>query len=452
MALIAALAGVASNALSIEASLAAGLPIWVVCFTTIMPLSFLIIPSLVRIKGWLQGPSLYFVVTLLGTLLLIGLTAGGTVATSLIYIAAFPAFTSIVMGYRRGLMAAGVTIIILAGLYWFHPYLGPPAYELTHASVAMWNAFSLIILTIALMGALSVYHRALEKTSARLDTALQHARGAQQQLVRHRNHLARKVKARTQDLETKAKELEIALSREKELSQMQADFIAMASHEFRTPLTIIDGAVGRMRKYVERGEHDRLLDKADQIEKTVARLTALISQTLDAARYNEGQLQLQVLAYSPTDLLSAMVDDLRLTAPEHGIILKTEALPERMSGDQELIQRAVFNVIQNAVKFSNTGTTVMIRTERAGDEVCISVLDEGLGIPSDEVDRVMERFYRASTSTGRVGTGVGLFLSNNIVRAHGGRLTISSEEGSWTRVDIVLPIHTGPHEVSTQAA
>ncbi|MCI8359856.1 MAG: HAMP domain-containing histidine kinase, partial [Clostridiales bacterium] len=211
------------------------------------------------------------------------------------------------------------------------------------------------------------------------------------------------------------------------------------SHELRTPLTAIRGWGETVKSSI--GADDGLVEKGVGVILSEAdRLSGLVEELLDFSRMQSGRLSMQVrrtdilaelgeAVYTYEELARRQGLDLSFIAPEH--------LPPVM-GDGDRLKQVFINIIDNAVKYTNTGGQVLV--EAAEQEGCIQVTvkDTGVGIPAQDVDRVKEKFFK-SNKTVR-GSGIGLAVADEIVKQHKGLLFVESKEGVGTTVTIVLPV------------
>ncbi len=262
------------------------------------------------------------------------------------------------------------------------------------------------------------------------------------ELIANRDELAARVEERTQTIRNQSLELEKALDRERELNRMQTEFVSMASHEFRTPLTIIDGVARRLEKRAGRFTPDDIRERAGSIRSTVKRMTMLVERTLDASRLSSGRIRLTPETFNLRELLSEVITRHREVAPGYTIESDIERLPDALFGDARLLDNVLTNVVSNAVKYSGENKLVAIRGEIDDEYAVIRVKDYGVGIPEAELNKIFQRFFRASTSTGIPGTGIGLNLVKSLVEMHFGLVSINSVEGKWTEVTIRLPLES----------
>lgn len=229
---------------------------------------------------------------------------------------------------------------------------------------------------------------------------------------------------------------------QRKLDEDRDAFLATLSHDLKNPLTGIVGYAQMLARRIGRTEAPEWLPRGlGQIETNAHRTIAMLDELLDLARLRMG-LTLQ-LERRPTDLVGlagAAVAAHQTLAEKHLVELRT-ALPALVGvWDRFRLARVLDNLLGNAIKYSPSGGPVHVTVDRQGQTAVLAVADQGIGIPAEEVPLVLERFTRASNAVGFLGTGVGLWSVNHLVRAHGGELAIESEEGVGTTVTVRLPL------------
>ena len=236
--------------------------------------------------------------------------------------------------------------------------------------------------------------------------------------------------------------LEEKLAAERHLTQLQRNFVSMASHEFRTPLTIIDGHAQRLNKLRERIGTEEINTRASKIRAAVLRMTHLIDNLLTSTRLVESGAGLY---FHPQEVdLRELVHDVcqlhREISPGSTI---EEALGDRsllMVGDPKLLSQVFDNLLSNAIKYSPGAGIAKITAGIEDGRLVVGVEDNGIGIPPGDIERLFERYFRGSNVSGIVGTGVGLNLVKMVVDLHGGDIVVASEEGNGSRFTVRLPI------------
>ena len=273
----------------------------------------------------------------------------------------------------------------------------------------------------------------------------------EKELIRHRDHLQELVDAATREVKVTAEELKEALTKERKLNELQRQFVSMASHEFRTPLTIIDGAAQRLKRraHTDSLTSEDTLHRTDKIRDAVQRMTQLMESTLMAARMEEGKIKVDI---GPCDIgkvvqeVCARHQDIAQT---HVIAYELVDLPETIQADTSSIEQVLTNLLSNAVKYAPGAPDIEVMAATSGDQIVISVRDHGIGIDQDDLPSIGERFFRAKTSTGIAGTGIGLNLVKKLVEEHGGTASVESVKGEGSTFTIRLPVEGPVHSEQT---
>lgn len=254
---------------------------------------------------------------------------------------------------------------------------------------------------------------------------------------------------------TGRKQLEKELTKEKEIAdasvaleraarEAQRQFLAMISHEFRTPLAVISTAAQTMGLTAEdEATSQRLL----RIERSVRHMNGMIEACLLDDRIEGAGLLLRSSLFDPKALVCRIAEAAQAAAPHHRICVAAEALPN-LAGDERLLGVALSNLMENAVKYSPSDTVIEVALRQEGDNAVFSVADRGPGIPDDERELVFEKYYRGA-ATGRIpGAGLGLHLTRHIVTAHGGAVGIRNRPDAGALFTIRLQL---PHIVPPDA-
>jgi two-component system OmpR family sensor kinase len=236
--------------------------------------------------------------------------------------------------------------------------------------------------------------------------------------------------------------LEEQLAQEQRLALLQRNFVSMASHEFRTPLTIIDGHAQRLIKTKDTLPPAEIGERAGKIRAAVLRLTHLIDNLLNSARLFDGGA---TLYFHPAEMDMAAL--LREVCQLHREMVPGAEIAERLSGaampmigDAKLLYQLFSNLLSNAVKYSPGGGAIEVDAEVRVDEIVVAVADRGIGIPANDLERLFERYHRGGNVSGIVGTGVGLYLVKMVADLHCGRVEVTSAEGAGSRFTVHLPV------------
>jgi signal transduction histidine kinase len=226
-----------------------------------------------------------------------------------------------------------------------------------------------------------------------------------------------------------------------EADRLKDEFVALISHDLRTPLTSILGYLELTLE--EEGLTPTQRSYLEVVERNAQRLLRLVSDLLFVARLEAGQLELHESEVDLAAVAQQSVMEAEPRAAARGITLKckTEPVPD-VAGDRGRIFQLFDNLVSNAIKFTPEGGEVRVSVTQANGAVRLEVADTGIGIPEVEQRRLFERFFRASTASERQiqGTGLGLYISRAIVEAHGGEISFESEPGRGTAFRIDLPI------------
>jgi signal transduction histidine kinase len=236
-----------------------------------------------------------------------------------------------------------------------------------------------------------------------------------------------------------------------QLSKLRSEFVSIVSHEFRTPLTGIQGFSELIRD--EELTPAQTREYAEDINKDARRLARLITDMLDLDRMESGRMALN---YDPVDLNRIIADaaaQFRLSAAEHPIELDLDPLLPALVGDADRLTQVVTNLLSNAIKYSPTGGAVELQTKDAGQSVIFTVRDHGIGIPAAQLEKIFDRYSRIDTSETRViqGTGLGLPIVRQIVQLAEGKVWATSEEGHGAVLHVQLPV-LEPSSPATLAA
>lgn len=254
-----------------------------------------------------------------------------------------------------------------------------------------------------------------------------------------------KVMTTNHALMEKTAQLKEALKQEQEMRKMQNDFVALVSHEFKTPLQIIDSTREVLsRKMKSQNVFDESIQKSlDRIKSGVTRMGSLITSTLNLAKMESGESQIK-LERVTFDLKKFVEDIIEKNMPlavnkNIKLLIKIDDLPQDFSGDPKLLEHSVTNVISNAIKYSRNDTSVKILAKSNNEKVGLRVIDQGIGIPKEDLKNIGKKFFRAGNTLAVAGTGIGLYLSKYFIELHGGDLLIESEMNVGSTFTLVLP-------------
>jgi signal transduction histidine kinase len=226
--------------------------------------------------------------------------------------------------------------------------------------------------------------------------------------------------------------LHLSRRRVEHMVQMRDQFLSLASHELKTPLTALLVHVELMQR---RAEHDNRLNERHRrslgvIESQSRRLARLVNALLDVSRLQYGNLELERTVVDVTMVVQRLMAEMQPTAPRHTFNVAVAAEPVYVEVDELRFEQVLFNLVQNAIKYSPNGGVVNVSVEQSEHEVQIRVRDEGVGIPAEALPHVFDRFFRVESEqiNNAGGFGIGLSVVKDIVSLHGGRVQAESWE------------------------
>jgi len=238
------------------------------------------------------------------------------------------------------------------------------------------------------------------------------------------------------------------------LQRIRTEFIDNLGHELRTPLTNVSLLAETLAADAA-SLPARAAERVARIEVETGLLVQMVEELLDLARIESGAGALVVDDLDLGRLAAATADRIRLFAERQGVAVEVEAPPgvPLVRGDAQRLGQALLNLLHNAVKFSDGGSTVIVRVTPAESRVMVAVEDRGQGIPRAALPRIFERFYKVdrARTRGAGGTGLGLSIARHIVEAHGGQIWVESEEGVGSTFAFSIPV-TGPELRATPGA
>lgn len=219
------------------------------------------------------------------------------------------------------------------------------------------------------------------------------------------------------------------------------EFSANVSHELKTPLTSISGYAEMMENGMVASMED-IRTFSGSIHKEALRLIALIEDIIRLSRIEEEPRQENLLEpVKMDDLCGAVLESLEPVAQKAGVTMKLEGNVPAVLGEDSMLSEMVYNLCENAIKYNRPGGSVWVRLEEQAEEICLTVKDNGIGIPEDSQLRVFERFYRVDKSRSKQigGTGLGLSIVKHVMEFHQGRVELESALGAGTEIRVFLP-------------
>ncbi len=245
----------------------------------------------------------------------------------------------------------------------------------------------------------------------------------------------------------------------KQVERLKDEFVSVVSHELRTPLTAIKGYTQHLVRRLERRlrkarsdhpENEAAINEMPEsydlrslniIQSQNDHLERLVNDLLDLSQVQWGQLQLHYESFYLADLLTDSVRSVQASTEQHHIALQITTRETRIVADRSRISQVVGNILDNAVKYSPYGGEVLVRLEQQDRHYMVSIQDQGLGVSPELFDHIFERFYRVRNTASQQlsGIGLGLYVAKAIIDRHGGRIWLSSKQGSGSTFHFMLP-------------
>lgn len=323
-------------------------------------------------------------------------------------------------------------------------YVGTPQspfLALKRRTIGAFGAIVLVALAVALSVGLFGAFRIAQPLEDLADAAQRIGRGdftARAQVTRRDE-----VGVLCSEFNSMAEKLQSQIEELNRLSELKSEFIAIASHELRTPVTLI-------RSYVElinRGTYDaspqELKERLSKVERNTVRLSSLLNDLLDLSRLEHHELIIHREELSVRELLEDVLSDIAPTAELKELVV-TKTIPDDLMhiyGDEERLRRVFFNLLDNSMKFTKAGDHIRISAKPVDRRVEVHVEDSGAGIAAEDLPFVFSPFFQTEASIHRThsGLGLGLSLAKNIIELHGGTISIESELGKGTTATVRLP-------------
>lgn len=230
-----------------------------------------------------------------------------------------------------------------------------------------------------------------------------------------------------------------ALSKEKQLNELKSRFIAMASHEFRTPLSAILSSVSLIGRYLTTEEQEKRDKHINRIKSNVANLTGILDDFLSLSKLEEGRVESTPVPFDLFMFLNEVTDEMQGVAKPGQKLLVSYQGEKEVFLDKRLLKNILINLISNATKYSPPESEIELHAEITEPYVKISVRDYGIGIPEEEQIHLFERFYRANNATNIQGTGLGLNIVQKYITLMGGKVEFESQLDQGTTFTLFFP-------------
>ncbi len=227
--------------------------------------------------------------------------------------------------------------------------------------------------------------------------------------------------------------------------RLQEESLTLAGHELRTPLTTVKGYLDLLTLLLRDGGDERSRLYATRALHQTQRLVTLVRDLTDAARLQSGKLKLDLAALDLVPLIAQVAETAQALPAGHAIRLDLGTAPVWVRGDAERLEQVLFNLLTNASTHAPSATAIDVRLRRVGAEAALEVQDYGRGIAADQLPHLFARFYQVARADrpSQDGLGLGLFICQELIAAHGGRITVASTEGQGTTFTVWLPLLEG---------
>jgi signal transduction histidine kinase len=221
-------------------------------------------------------------------------------------------------------------------------------------------------------------------------------------------------------------------------NQKKDEFIGIASHELKTPLTSAKGFLELLNSVEQDAQNKLFVQKA---LNSINKLQRLIYDLLDVSKIQAGQLQLDIKEFDIDELIDDCIHEAQISIATHPISREGELLNSFISADKNRIEQVIINLLSNAIKYSPKGGKIIVHTSRTNSKLIVSVQDFGVGLPISEHEKIFDRFYRSKErESGASGFGLGLYICSEIIKRHNGRIWVESEKGNGATFYFELPI------------
>ncbi len=232
------------------------------------------------------------------------------------------------------------------------------------------------------------------------------------------------------------------ITHKKMIDKHKDDFIGIATHELKTPLTSIKSFVQILQKHHQKNTDIKTNFMLDKVAKQIDRMEHMMKSFLSIYSLQTGKLQLNKVQFGMDDLLKDITETLQYSTDSHKIIRK-EKLNAKVFADKERIEQVLINLITNAIKYSPNANEIIITARKTKEHVTISVQDFGIGIPNDQQKLVFERFFRSKGKEEKniEGLGLGLYIAFEIIKAHGGKMWVDSTLNKGSMFHFTLPLN-----------
>lgn len=278
----------------------------------------------------------------------------------------------------------------------------------------------------------------------RVEQRTEELAAAVNQLLNTNNQLKKEIQEReAAEAALRASEQEIrkAWEREKELSELKSRFVSMASHEFRTPLSTILSSADLIEAYKQSEQQGKRERHTSRIKSAVVNLTNILNDFLSLSRFEEGKVQVSPVEFDITEFCNETIDEIKvLLKPGQEIHHRNNEAHTTLFLDKKMLKNILFNMLSNAIKYSEPGQPIDCLLDISGEELQITITDRGIGIPEEEQQHLFTPFFRAHNVENIQGTGLGLNIVKRYVDLMQGDIRFESKQGKGTTFYINIPL------------
>jgi len=242
-----------------------------------------------------------------------------------------------------------------------------------------------------------------------------------------------------QKLEESQGELNDALNKEKELSEIKSRFVSMASHEFRTPLSTVLSSASLVDKYTSAEDQDKRSRHVEKIKNSVKHLNTLLEDFLSLGKLEEGKIGIHFHEFNLKELILDTIEEMKESLKKDQLVSYEGTGRLLIVSDKNLLRNILFNLISNAIKFSGDSKLIYVTSEIHDEYIRISIRDEGIGISKEDQEHLFSSFFRGKNVVNIQGTGLGLHIVKRYVELLDGTILLESTLGKGTKITISIP-------------
>jgi signal transduction histidine kinase len=254
--------------------------------------------------------------------------------------------------------------------------------------------------------------------------------------------LIKKEQDARKQLEIEKNKLELEINERRKLEKQKDEFIGIASHELKTPVTSIKAYTQVLQFRFRKEENSKATQLLSKMDAQIDKLANLVSDLLDVTKVQGGKLQFHKSYFDSNELIEEIVEEMQRTTEKH-LIIKDLAHSKSLWGDRDRIGQVIINFLTNAIKYSPHSEKIIVKTSIDSKNIIISVQDFGVGIPKEAQKKVFNRFFRVGGDKLETfpGLGLGLYISSEIIKRHNGKIWVESEKGQGSTFYLSLPIN-----------